>query len=122
MTVELIQLRDVTRVYGEGEAAVRALDGIDLDVAYGSFLALMGPSGSGKSTCLHVLGCLDLPTAGSYRFLGTEVTTLDADDRAGRSDHPCRDQAVDARAAAHVDDVLTRRENAHREGIAGAGE
>ncbi len=72
----LVELRGVTRIYGDGEARVAALDGIDLDVNEGDFLALMGPSGSGKSTCLNVVGTLDMPTEGSYRFRGTEVTEL----------------------------------------------
>jgi ABC-type lipoprotein export system ATPase subunit len=72
----LFELSGVTRVYGEGEAMVRALDGVDLKVYEGDFLALMGPSGSGKSTCLNVIGCLDEPTEGSYLFQGVEVTDL----------------------------------------------
>jgi len=78
----LVELRGVTRIYGEGEARVAALDGIDLDVNPGDFLALMGPSGSGKSTCLNVVGTLDEPTEGSYRFRGVEVTELSANQRA----------------------------------------
>ncbi len=61
---------------------MRALDGIDLDIAAGEFVAMMGPSGSGKSTCMNILGCLDTPTSGSYRFRGVEVTGLDRDQRA----------------------------------------
>jgi putative ABC transport system ATP-binding protein len=78
----LVELRGVTRIYGSGEARVAALDGIDLTVDNGEFLALMGPSGSGKSTCLNVIGCLDEPTEGTYRFHGVEVTELDSDQRA----------------------------------------
>lgn len=78
----LLSLRGVSRVYGTGTGQVRALDDIDLDIEAGDFVALMGPSGSGKSTCLNVLGCLDEPTAGSYRFRGVEVTELDTDRRA----------------------------------------
>src|SRR5690606_36382516 len=78
----ILSLRGVTRVYGEGDAEVRALDGIDLDVRAGEFIALMGPSGSGKSTCLNVLGCLDVPDQGSYLFREVEVTALDEDQRA----------------------------------------
>ncbi len=78
----MIALRDVARVYGEGAAAVHALDGVDLEIEQGAFVALMGPSGSGKSTCLNVLGCLDAPTRGSYRFAGVEVTRLPSRQRA----------------------------------------
>jgi len=78
----LIRLRAITRTYGEGDAMVRALNGIDLDIEPGAFVALMGPSGSGKSTCLNVLGCLDVPSSGSYRFRGVEVTELSANQRA----------------------------------------
>lgn len=78
----LIRLRGVTRVYGEGDAEVRALDGIDLDIAQGEFLAIMGPSGSGKSTAMNVLGCLDRPTTGQYLFEGVDVAGLSQDQRA----------------------------------------
>ena len=78
----LVSVRGVTRIYGEGAAEVRALAGIDLDVRQGDFVAFMGPSGSGKSTCLNMLGCLDVPTDGSYRFAGVEVTKLDSVQRA----------------------------------------
>lgn len=78
----LMQLSGVTRIYGTGEAAIRALDGIDLAIPRGAFIAIMGPSGSGKSTAMNILGCLDTPTSGSYRFLGHQVGTFDRDQRA----------------------------------------
>ena len=78
----LIELRDIIRIYGMGEAEVRALDGVDLRIEAGDFVAIMGPSGSGKSTALNVLGCLDRPTSGNYRFHGTEVANLNRDQRA----------------------------------------
>src|SRR4029434_8568793 len=78
----VIELSQVTKVYGEGEGEVRALRGIDLAIAPGEFVAVMGPSGSGKSTCMNILGCLDTPTAGSYRFRGVEVGGLTRDQRA----------------------------------------
>lgn len=80
--VPLIRLRGITRVYGEGEATVHALDGIDLDIHKGEFVAIMGPSGSGKSTAMNVIGCLDAPTSGQYLFKGVEVATLTQDQRA----------------------------------------
>jgi putative ABC transport system ATP-binding protein len=84
----LVALRGVTKVYGTGQAAVHALRGIDLDIRAGEFVAVMGPSGSGKSTCMNILGCLDTPTAGSYRFEGVEVGRLSRDQRARlRRDH-----------------------------------
>jgi putative ABC transport system ATP-binding protein len=61
----LLELRGVKRVFGRGDSAVRALDGIDLEVREGDFLAVMGASGSGKSTCMNIVGCLDRPTSGS---------------------------------------------------------
>ena len=73
----MIALRGLTRHYQVGDQIVRALDGVDLDVPDGDYVAIMGPSGSGKSTLLHLLGCLDRPTAGSYRLDGQEVGTLD---------------------------------------------
>jgi len=74
-----IQLQRITRVFGQGETAVHALRGIDLDVWDGDFLAVMGASGSGKSTCMNIIGCLDKPTSGSYLFDGIEVGALHGD-------------------------------------------
>ncbi|AWB47488.1 macrolide ABC transporter ATP-binding protein [Gemmobacter aquarius] len=78
----LIQLSGVTRSYGKGEAEVRALNGVDLSIAKGEFVAIMGPSGSGKSTAMNIIGCLDRPTTGTFRFKGTELQHLDNDQRA----------------------------------------
>ena len=75
----LMELRGVTKVYGEGESEVRALDGVDLRIAAGELVAVMGPSGSGKSTCMNVLGCLDRPTGGAYLFRGVDVGSLTLD-------------------------------------------
>jgi putative ABC transport system ATP-binding protein len=69
-------LSGVTKVYGTGGAAMHALQGVDLRIERGDFVAVMGPSGSGKSTCLNILGCLDTPTSGSYHFEGIEVEKL----------------------------------------------
>ncbi len=78
----LIELRSLAKVYGQGQAAVHALRGIDLVIERGEFVAVMGASGSGKSTCMNILGCLDTATSGSYRFLGAEVGGLDRRQRA----------------------------------------
>jgi len=78
----LIRLRGVTKVYGQGQAAVWALRGVDLRIHQGEFVAVMGPSGSGKSTCMNILGCLDIPSSGSYTFGGADVGTLSRDQRA----------------------------------------
>jgi putative ABC transport system ATP-binding protein len=78
----LIRLAGVTKTYGAGLAAFQALKGIDLAIAGGEFVAIMGPSGSGKSTAMNVLGCLDTPTAGSYEFQGTRVESLTRNQRA----------------------------------------
>ena len=72
----------MSKVYRAGEVEVRALDGVDLAVRRGEFLAITGASGSGKSTLLNLLGCLDRPTTGRYRLDGVEVAGLDADQRA----------------------------------------
>ena len=78
----LIQLRGVSKRYGSGEAALLALHAIDLQIAPGEFVAIMGPSGSGKSTAMNILGCLDTPTAGQYLFQGAHVEALSRDQRA----------------------------------------
>ncbi len=78
----LIQFSGVTKVYGAGAAAVAALRGVDLRIDAGEFVAVMGPSGSGKSTTLNILGCLDVPTSGTYRFAGVDVGRLTREQRA----------------------------------------
>jgi len=78
----IIELRSVTKVYGTGSAAMEALRGVDLSIYPGEFVAVMGPSGSGKSTCMNILGCLDTPSAGAYRFRGVEVGRLTRNQRA----------------------------------------
>ncbi|MEH3102379.1 MAG: ABC transporter ATP-binding protein [Sphingomonas phyllosphaerae] len=78
----LIALRNVTKVYGQGATQFQALKGVDLDIAAGDFVAVMGPSGSGKSTTMNILGCLDVPSAGTFLFRGHHVETLDRDERA----------------------------------------
>ena len=78
----LIRLRGVAKVYGEGALAVHALKSVDLDIARGEFVAIMGPSGSGKSTAMNTLGCLDRPSSGQYWFQGVRVDALTRDQRA----------------------------------------
>jgi len=78
----LIAMRGVTKVYGEGATAFEALKGIDLDIRRGDFVAVMGPSGSGKSTTMNILGCLDVPTEGTFLFKNHHVEALDRDQRA----------------------------------------
>lgn len=78
----LIDLSAVTKTYGHGQAAFQALRGVDLRVEAGEFIAIMGPSGSGKSTAMNIIGCLDLPSAGTYAFQGTPVEQLTSNQRA----------------------------------------
>ena len=78
----IITLRGVTKIYGSGATEFQALKGIDLDIAQGDFVAVMGPSGSGKSTTMNILGCLDVPSGGEFLFKGHHVERLDRDQRA----------------------------------------
>jgi putative ABC transport system ATP-binding protein len=76
MSAVAVSVRDVTKTYAQGEAAMRALDGVDLDVSRGDLVLLMGPSGSGKTTLLSIMGCILRPTSGSVRVLEREVSSL----------------------------------------------
>ena len=73
----VIELSGVSKVYGKGEAEVRALDGVDITIERGDFVAIIGASGSGKSTMMNIIGCLDAPTAGSYLLDGINTVELD---------------------------------------------
>ena len=77
----LINLHNLTKTYGHGDAAFQALRGVDLLINKGEFVAVMGPSGSGKSTLMNLLGCLDTPTSGHYLYQGIAVENLNADQR-----------------------------------------
>ena len=72
----IIQTEGLTKVYGMGDIMVKALDGVDIRIDAGEFVAIMGPSGSGKSTLMNILGCLDRPTGGRYRLAGQDVSDL----------------------------------------------
>src|SRR5574340_1852811 len=87
MTDNLIEVRNLTKIYGAGEATVRALDGVDLTIQRGEVVAIMGPSGSGKSTLMNILGCLDRPTAGEYFLDGSPVADLTDDQLANIRNH-----------------------------------
>lgn len=78
----LIRFENIWKTYGQGEAQVHALAGVDMAIGRGEFVAIMGPSGSGKSTAMNIIGCLDTPTAGRYDFLGVDAGRLDRDRRA----------------------------------------
>jgi len=79
MMTTMITLQDITKTYQMGDTTVRALDGVTVSINKGEFVAITGPSGSGKSTLMNILGCLDRPTAGSYKLDGDEVATLNDD-------------------------------------------
>jgi len=78
----IIELRGVSKIYGQGDTEVRALDGVDMRIDPGEFVAIMGTSGSGKSTAMNIIGCLDEPTSGQFLFRGVDVGSLDNDQRA----------------------------------------
>lgn len=75
----MIELRNLYKIYGSGENEVRALDGINLTINKGEFVAIVGQSGSGKSTCMNIIGCLDVPTSGQYILEGIDVSTMHDD-------------------------------------------
>ncbi|GAB2470084.1 ABC transporter ATP-binding protein [Streptosporangium sandarakinum] len=77
MSVPVLSVRDLSKVYGEGDARVHALRGVSLTVERGDYVAIMGASGSGKSTLMNILGCLDVPSSGRYLIEGTDVGSLD---------------------------------------------
>ena len=83
MTHPIIQAKNLTKHYTVGSTIVRALDGLDIDIEKGSYIALMGPSGSGKSTLMNILGCLDTPSSGSYFLNDKDVSEVDDDLLAG---------------------------------------
>lgn len=78
----MIEIKNITKTYGEGENAFKALDGVSFTIKDGEFVAIMGPSGSGKSTLMHILGCLDTPTSGSYFLDSKDVSKLNDEELA----------------------------------------
>ena len=76
MPAEIIRLDHVSKIYGSGDASVTAVDDVSLTIREGDFVTVIGPSGSGKSTLMHILGCLDIPTSGGYRFAGEDVSRM----------------------------------------------
>lgn len=82
MTPSVIRFENVTKSYGSGEATAYALQGVDLEIERGEFVAIMGPSGSGKSTAMNIIGCLDTPSGGHYLFEEVDVGNLSRDQRA----------------------------------------
>ena len=78
----LIELKDVYKIYHTGDEDVHALDGVSLTIDKGEFVAIVGQSGSGKSTAMNIIGCLDVPTSGTYHLGGVDVSTMDDDQQA----------------------------------------
>jgi len=78
----LIEFRDIYKIYQMGDEAVHALDGVSMAIDPGEFVAIVGQSGSGKSTAMNIIGCLDVPTSGSYHLAGVDVSTMDDDQQA----------------------------------------
>lgn len=76
MEQPLVEFQDIYKIYNMGDTEVRALDGVSFSVYKGEFLAIIGQSGSGKSTCMNIIGCLDVPTCGTYLLNGTDVSSL----------------------------------------------
>ena len=72
----MIDLKEIYKIYSDGDSEIRALDGISLHVSQGEFVAIVGSSGSGKSTCMNIIGCLDIPTSGTYFLNGNDVSTM----------------------------------------------
>lgn len=78
----MIEIQNITKTYGVGDTAFQALRGVSFTIKDGDYVAIMGPSGSGKSTLMHILGCLDTPTSGTYHLDGKDVSTLNDDELA----------------------------------------
>lgn len=78
----MIEVKDIYKTYGTGDTAFQALKGVSFDINDGEFVAIMGPSGSGKSTLMHILGCLDTPTSGTYHLDGKDISSLTDDELA----------------------------------------
>src|SRR5665213_4109268 len=78
----MIEVRDIKKIYHTGDVETRALDGVSFNISAGEFVAIMGPSGSGKSTLMHILGCLDTPTSGTYILDGEDASKLSSDELA----------------------------------------
>ncbi|MBK7586697.1 MAG: ABC transporter ATP-binding protein [Myxococcales bacterium] len=81
-SASVVEFEQVYKIYGEGDTEVRALNGVDMRIDRGEFVAIMGSSGSGKSTAMNIIGCLDAPSHGAYLFRGVDVGSLDQDQRA----------------------------------------
>ncbi len=78
----MIDLKDIYKIYSDGDSEIRALDGVTLHIDNGEFVAIVGQSGSGKSTCMNIIGCLDVPTSGTYMLNGVDASTLSSDEQA----------------------------------------